>query len=26
MNLPLLTADKQMRTIDEVDVIIYEPW
>jgi hypothetical protein len=25
MNLPLLTADKQMRTIDEVDVIIYEP-
>ncbi len=25
MNLPLLTADKQMRTIEEVDVIIYEP-
>ena len=25
MNLPLLNADKQMRSIDEVDVIIYEP-
>lgn len=25
MNLPLLTADKQMRTVDEIDVIIYEP-
>jgi predicted nucleic acid-binding protein len=25
MNLPLLTADKQMRIIDEVEVIIYEP-
>ena len=25
LNLPLLTADKQMRRIEEVDVIIYEP-
>jgi predicted nucleic acid-binding protein len=25
MNLPFLTADKQMRAIEEVDVIIYEP-